>query len=293
MGIPRHDLCKANLPTAVIKKEEMEKGRVLMKAVKMFFLTGLWALFASASTFAVPLNITFTGGEPQFDFGYSVYLNPGFIDYALVANAAQTSSINLAGANSINMTWQAPAGYMYVVNPPPAGLAGGGDALYFEADYGSAGQAASLGSITASSLSVHTIYGTSPLRGEVLLNNSTALYFGAIGSMTPNSAPFAISSITISAAFSGTGIDTTLERTANDQQSLWFATLTGDFPLGPPGPDGDINPIVPPGIGPMLTLEPLPSGSAPDAVSALPLAGLGFAGLLLIGRLQNRLPANC
>ena len=30
------------------------------------------------------------------------------------------ASINVAGVNSISVTWNAPAGYMYVVTPPPA-----------------------------------------------------------------------------------------------------------------------------------------------------------------------------
>jgi hypothetical protein len=252
-----------------------------MKMVRTVLLAGISGIFISGSIFAVPLDLTFNGSPPAFESTFSLYGDSGFQDYIPVANEGQVSSINLAGVNSINVTWNAPAGYMYVVNPPPAGLLFAN--LYFEAEYGVGGQASSLGSITASSFSVHGISGTSPMSLQATLNpgpGGAALYFLAYASMNSRSAPFAFNSITMSLDFSGTGADTTLQKSAFDEQSDYFGILYGDYEAGPPGGP----PIVPPGLGPMVTLAPLPTESTPDGSSTLILAGLGFAGLSLFGR---------
>ena len=261
-----------------------------MNIAKMILLAAITGTLSSVSIHAIPLDITFVGGAPVTGPwpGISALADPGFQDVIQVANAPQVQTINLAGVNSITMTWSAPAGYMYVVNPPPAGLVH--PSLYFETYFGSTGQASSLGSITASSTSVHTVFGTSPLVLSIAPPNSTlpggpALGFAAVAEISANSAPFAFTTITISALFNGTGALQTLSKTAFDVQSSFFADYSGDFALNGPGTYD-----IPPNPGPLLTLEPLPTeqpppiGSTPDSSSTLSLAGLGFVGLWLLGR---------
>jgi hypothetical protein len=259
-----------------------------MKAVKMIFLVGSFTVVTLGSIRAVPLDITYTGAGAGNYWGGSAYNDPGFLDSIPLVNYAP--SINLAGVNSITMTWAAPAGYMYAVTPPPTI----GGTFYFFAGY--TGQASSLGSMTVSSFSINTVYGTAPLGGEAGLvssdPNDWELYFEAIGSTRPGSAPFAFTSLTISADFSGTGADTTLDRTVPNSEIYFpgnfMGIFTGDFPLIGPG----LNYEILPDPGPQLTLEPLPSGAAPDTASTLTLAGIGFTGLLVAGRKQKRLPVN-
>ncbi|HTR42678.1 MAG TPA: hypothetical protein VMH87_13785 [Pseudomonadales bacterium] len=255
-----------------------------MKTAKMVLLAGIATALISSSTFAVPIVINITGGTPSQDWGYSAYLDPGFQDDVPVANAP--SSINLAGVNSITVNWNAPAGYMYVVNPPPAGLAGGGASLIFSAAYGSPGQASSLGSAIGSSFTVHTVYGSSPLIGQAIFDQPgiPAMSFTAAGVMTASSAPFAFTGITITADFSGIGASEILDRAAEGPpSSSLFGVYTGDFAVNGLGPNGTTYDILS-DPGQLLTLEPISSGSVPDDSPTLVLAGFSFAGLLLIGR---------
>ncbi|HEY1787055.1 MAG TPA: hypothetical protein VGJ73_02820 [Verrucomicrobiae bacterium] len=245
-----------------------------MRVFKMVLLAGIGTL-TSASTFAVPLDITWIGGTPSF-LSISPQLNPGFQDFIPIENLGQVAEINPAGVNSINMTWNAPSGYMYVVNPVPRGFDFSG--LSFEAIYGNSGQASSLGSITASSLSVHTIYGTSPLSGGASLNFGVLNFVASAGSGTAFG-PFAFNSITISADFSGMGTSQRLGIEFPDPVGFPFGVLYGGFAIGS-GPD-----IFRTGVelDSLLTLEPLPTGTTPDNSSTLGLAGFGFVGLLLFG----------
>jgi hypothetical protein len=212
---------------------------------------------------------------------YSPQVTPGFQDFIPLKNISQVAEINLAGVNSINMTWNAPAGYMYVVDPVPAGFDFTG--LSFEAIYGndSGSQPSSPGSITAARLSVHTIYGTSPLSGGASLNDGI-LEFVADAGMGSGSAPFAFTSITISADFSGMG---TSQRLGIDDlvgdPEIPFGVLYGGF-----GFAFGSEPYIFPSdadLGSLVTLEPLPTASTPDDSSTFGLAGLGFAGLVLFG----------
>ncbi|HSY43267.1 MAG TPA: hypothetical protein VK811_05110 [Candidatus Acidoferrum sp.] len=194
-------------------------------------------------------------------------------------------AINLAGVNSITVTWNAPAGYMYVVDPPPAGVVENEAALIFEAEYGSPGQASSLGSITASSFSINTVYGTAPLGAQVLTSSpEVGLSFGVSGTVSASSAPFAFTSMTISADFSGIGASTLSPTGDGPPAAGLFAEYTGDFEIDGVAPDGTVLYDVPPDPGQLLTLEPLPTGSVPDAPSTVILAGLSFAGFWLCGR---------
>lgn len=252
-----------------------------MTKAKLVCLAGLSGMVASLSSSASPLNITFTGGVPALYWGFSLSDDPGFQD-VIPASGAPASSINLAGVNSITMTWSAPAGYMYVVNPPPAAVQNSSGELYLVAEYGSPGQASSLGSIIGTSWSVHTIYGTSPLAASVIMNASgPALYFGASGGISSSSAPFAFTSLSISANFSGTGTAQTLQRSAYDGTTGGdlFGIYVGEFAVNGPGTYD-----IPPDPGSLITLEPLPTGNTPDKSSTLGLAAFGFGSLLLFGR---------
>jgi VPDSG-CTERM motif len=260
-----------------------------MKNINVIFLAGLAGTFSSISVFAVPLDVTLIGGVPTHYWGGGVDLGLGaeWQDEDLVNVTSQSQPvINLAGVNSIQVTWQAPAGYMYVVNAPPSDV--GNLNLQFEASYGFAGQASSLGSLTSSGFSINTIYGTSPLVGNAGLNNNTieggvgypALDFLASTVVSSSTKPFAFNSLTITADFSGTGASgTTLDKTDWNQISGFFGVLYGIQVFYGAPYDG------PPDPGQLLTLEPLPAGgSVPDVSPTLSLAGLGFAGLLLLRR---------
>lgn len=207
---------------------------------------------------------------------------PPTLQFADVADFNGPSAINLAGVNSINVTWAAPAGYMYVVNPPPADI--GSLGLEFEVAYGSGGQAASLGLLTAFGASVKTVYGNPSFTGSDYLTPSfpdpqvPGIVIEANAEDDAGTAPFAFTSVTVSLDFGGTGRNRTLGENDNepplyDSTGLFGLLLPyGSSYSGPPDP------------GQLLTLEPLPSGAAPDMSSTLGLAGLGFGGLLFFGR---------
>jgi hypothetical protein len=235
-----------------------------MKNINTFntFLAAVICGIFPISTLAVPLDIDLTGGTP--------------VDDAI--NGSAPASINIDGVNSIQVTWNAPAGYMYVVNPPPTD--DGNMFLVFELDYGVIPQTTSLGSVTSSGISVNTIFGTSPLGGGVGLNNTlslegtsyASLILEASATITPNTAPFGFTSITATGNFSGTGSDITLGRNElSSPQQSYFGYFFFD------GPE-----VTDP--GPLLTLELLPTGSVPDAPSTFFLAGMSFAGFWLCGR---------
>ena len=261
--------------------------------MKTILLIGIWGVVTSVSVIASPLDITFTGSRPTHlwgtDFTFPLEgLDFQFEDVVSDISESPGTTINLAGVNSINVTWSAPAGYMYVVQPPPAAI--GDMDLQFEATYGFGNAAASLGSIISQSISVHTISGTSPLGELVNLNTVNgpdfpALDFDAGAFIAPGTSPFAFTSLTISADFSGTGADTTLDQTESISDiSSFFGVLFGvNHIFGTPYTGA-------PDPGPLLTLQPVPvtqsggGGSVPDSSSTLSLAGLSFIGLWLVGR---------
>jgi hypothetical protein len=187
------------------------------------------------------------------------------MQYEDIIPGNEPGQINMAGVNAVQVTWQAPADV-------------GQLNLQFEVAYGyGASQLGSLGSVTSQSMSVNTIYGTSPLVESVAVGTGSphgALVISA-GAPVGSGAPFAFTSLTLLANFSGTGSGT-LDLNPSDQLSGYFGVLYGLFFVnqysGPPDP------------GPLLTLEPIPGGSVPDSTSTLSLAGLGFASLLLFGR---------
>lgn len=264
-----------------------------MKVVKLVLLAGITGTLTSISVFAVPLNITFTGNGVVHDWGggYTMYVgNPDVatLQFADLADFNGPPAINLAGVNSINVTWAAPAGYMYVVNPPPADI--GSLGLEFEVAYGAGGQASSLGSVTALNISANTVYGKPSFQGGENLPppfydpQVPGLIVEAFARDESGTTPFAFTSVTLSLDFSKTGRNITLEANDNepplDDSTGLFGLLVypGSTYNGPPDP------------GQLLTLEPLQTASTPDDSPTFGLAGLGFAGLLLLGR--RLLPAN-
>lgn len=267
-----------------------------MKIAGVMRLAGIFGIFTSTSTFAMPLDITLTGGTATHYWGDGEYLGNLLEwqeeDVVSVANQPFGAQVNLANVNSIVVTWQAPPGYMYVVKPPPIAFTGNSSlALQFEEQLGPDGQASSLQSVTSSSFSINTVYGTSPISGIVELDNNhqlpdypftttPALDFFAGANVDSGTAPFAFTSMTLSADFSGTGSDVTLSSTAGNGIGVFFGILYGlpvisyGIPFYGPGDPG-----------PLLTLEPLATGGpVPDQSSALGLAALGFGGLVLLGR---------
>lgn len=252
-----------------------------MKVVKVVLLAGITGTLTSMSVFAVPLDMTFTGGAVTHSYGpFGPPPNQitYFDDSAAYTSESPGSTINLNGVTSINVTWNAPAGYMYVVNPPPSDI--GGLNLYLAVQY--SGPLSSLGSVTSPSLSVATVFGTSPFttattplgQPVILYGPGNLMTISAEGIVNPGDKPFAFTSVTVSANFSGTGADVTLDQDLDNFPQ--FAALSGTF--------GQVGEQMPPDPGQLLTLEPLPSGSAPDGCPTAALAGLGFAGLSLFGR---------
>jgi hypothetical protein len=237
----------------------------------------------SIAVYSTQLDVTFTGDTPAVGWGAGFSLYDGqdfqYENYVEVANYDNIPN-KLAGVTSMQMTWQAPAGYMYVINPPAVD---DGLTLALEASFGLTGQAAELGSVTSQSISVNTVYGTSPLSEHVLLDptqapNAPALDFNVGTSITPSTKPFAFTSITVTANFSGAGSSASLTPNTDWNETSGFfgviygiPTFYGDPYNGPSYP------------GQLWTLEPLPTGSVPDDSSTMSLAGLGLAGLWLLG----------
>jgi hypothetical protein len=254
-----------------------------MKMIKAVLLMAALMPVTSISTFATTVDVSFTGDAPQHFWGTGRTINgQDFQDEDIVFNG-NGGSIDMSGANSLQITWNAPAGFMYVMHPPPADV--GPLQLAFTAQYGAPGQASSLGSVTASSATMDLVFGHSPLASTVFLDNGAPQVFGGlnvgvIGEINPGSSPFAFRSITVDATFGGDGAPGTVLE-ANDiggTTAGFFGVLFGlptifgfgDF-QGAPDP------------GQLLTLEPVPvNGSVPDESPALALAGVGIAGVMLL-----------
>lgn len=261
--------------------------------VKAVLLAGLTGVLVSFTVLATPIDVSITGSAPvhQWPGGIGVY-DQDFQDMDYVGSFFEAgnpdnglSPINITGANSIQVTWNAPAGYMYVVNPPPAAFQNNSLQFSMWVQFGQAGDAASLGSVISQSVSMNLVYGNPALFGGVTLENSPILA-GADPAITADlntimgtgSSPFAFTSATVDATFSGTGLAPLLSPNADsDTPAAFFAVLFGlqNF--------GQLYPLSDP--GPLFTLEPLPTeGSVPDSGSTLTLAGISFLGLVICRR---------
>lgn len=256
--------------------------------IKVVLLTAALAPITSITLLATPVDVSFTGGAPQHYWGTGDSFGGEDLQYEdLIMPVNGGSAVDLSGANSIQVTWNAPAGYMYVVNPPPADITAIGPlTLAFTVQYGSPGQASSLGSVTAASIAMNLVYGSSPLGPNVSVYNSlppdaAGLTIGAAGNIASGSSAFAFRSITVNATFSGTGAAGTVLQANDfgDTTAGYFGVLIGlptifasDNWRGPGDP------------GQLLTLEPIPGGSVPDQSSTLALAGFGLGGLMLFRR---------
>jgi hypothetical protein len=169
------------------------------------------------------------------------------------------SSINLAGVNSISVTWNAPAGYMYVVTPPPA--TNGAFRLLFTLAYGYPGDANSLGSVTESSALFALVYGAAPpsTYGGANINPGpnvvNSLGFSGGATITPSTPSFAFTSFTITAQFSGT----TPSGVLNNRNPYFYSTYPFDMIMYGGQYDPSIGYPGAPDPGPLLTLQPVPT----------------------------------
>src|SRR5215472_11584030 len=173
-----------------------------MKMIKAVLLMAALMPVTSISTFATTVDVSFTGDAPQHFWGTGRTIDGQDFQAEDIIFNGNGGSIDMSGANSLQITWNAPAGFMYVVNPPPANV--GPLELAFTAQYGAPGQASSLGSVTASSATMDLVFGHSPLAPIVFLYGGApqiagGLNIGAVGEVSPGSSPFAFRSITVDA----------------------------------------------------------------------------------------------
>lgn len=260
----------------------------MKNVVKAAVVAGIFGVSAFFTVSATPLDITLTGTAPLHQWGGGADIYGQDFQYKdLVVNESYSgpSQLNLAGVNSIQVTWQAPAGYMYVVDPPPADFQNQSLEFNMSLIFGTVGQASSLGSVTSQNMFMNLVYGNPGLTGGVAINNqgppntTPALSVSATTYMGPGSSAFAFTSLTIDATFSGTGVSQLLNpnEALDDGPSQFFAAFFGLSTIygtysGAPDP------------GQLFTLEPLSSGSVPDNASTLTLAGMSILGLVVCGR---------
>lgn len=253
-----------------------------MKMTKMVSLAATMAALPFISVFANPVDVSITATTPPqhyWGLGYDVYFTDFQDEDVIQQSPGAVSPVNLGGANSLQVTWNAPAGYMYVVNPPPADFQNNSLTLAFCMQYGHAGQASSLGSVTAFSVSMNLVYGNPGLSGGAFINNlpnESAITLDAGVNVTPQTTAFAFTSVTVDATFSGTGAYGTIldPNYLDDAPSAFFGILYGIPTIYGAPYDGPPNP------GQLLTLEQVPD-PVPDMSSTLGLTVLSGLGLLL------------
>ena len=234
----------------------------------------------STSAYPTPLDISLTPAAPPIHHwpGDTTLYGTDFQFEDAISGSGATGwqpTINLTGIHSIQATWNAPSGYMYVVNPPPADI--GNLTLEFELQYGNPGQASSLGNVTSSSVSINSIYGSPQIAGGTTINNEPnrpGLDFDARIYLTPDSQSFAFTSITITAAFDGASPSGILNANNIGQSAATFFGILYGVPTHYGTPYSGA-----PDPGQLLIQEPLdPSlNRIPDKSSSLILAGLGAA----------------
>lgn len=87
----------------------------------MVLLTGIAWTFTALSALAVPVGITFTEGVPLHYWGTGwAGTSFQYLHIISMAEESKAGAVNLAGANDILVKWDAPAGWLYVLNRPPA-----------------------------------------------------------------------------------------------------------------------------------------------------------------------------
>ena len=184
------------------------------------------------------------------------------------------SSINLNGINSISVTWSAPAGYMYVVTPPPA--ANGAFSLQFGLAFGDAGEADSLGQLTESSALFMLVYGSAPANvvGGASLQPGAAstglLFSGGVNIIDSNTVGFAFTSFSIMTQFNGSSPSGVLATRQPFYSSSPFNIMLAGGVHDLFGPYSGA-----PDPGSLLTLQPLPTPE-PTTMSLLGLAAAAY-----------------
>lgn len=240
--------------------------------------------------FASTLDISLTADAPpvhHWPGDVSLYETSDFQfedQISQVGTIGWQPTINLAGINSISVTWNAPAGEMYVVNPPPANI--GNLTLAFELQYGNVGDAASLGNVTSSSLAMNTVYGNPTLNGGAGIDNdihhssiAPGLDLRADTTVTPGSSSFAFTSITLNANFDGTNPSGILGANDFGQTPAYFFGILFGIEANSETYNGSGDP------GQLLTEEPLQNqSSVPDKSSSMFLGMMGIAALSLCKR---------
>jgi hypothetical protein len=247
--------------------------------ILLFYLLTIPVPTHAQSSLALSENVA-TLVHAQY-FGYDPIPNVGPTDYAYADYRPVTgyggvgqfpSSINLAGVNAVSVTWSAPAGYMYVVTPPPA--TNPASTLFLGLGYGTPGAAATLGSVTHSSASFGLVYGTAPgVYGSVSINNDSSanwangLFISGGAYDLPGTSGYAFTNFTITAQFSGalpSGI-LNVSKPYNYANPDFDIALYGGYVTIDNGFQG------PPDPGPLLTLEPVTTPE-PSSVALLSVA---------------------
>lgn len=95
-----------------------------MKTIKIVLLAGIFGILTGRSTFAVPLGITFDEGVPLRYWGSGWAAGNGFQYLHIISVVGESSpgAVDLGGANDILVKWDAPAGWLYVLNRPPVNV---------------------------------------------------------------------------------------------------------------------------------------------------------------------------
>src|SRR5450432_3067710 len=84
---------------------------------------------------ATALGLTISGTNGSFiDHLWKKSPDPRIPFIDVNTNGGFPHSVDITGINSIQVTWNAPSGYVYVVNPPPLAL--GALSLVFYLEYG-------------------------------------------------------------------------------------------------------------------------------------------------------------
>ena len=230
--------------------------------MKRILFVSIWGLLCIPQASFAQGTLTLSGvGAAVLQHSSVVIYDSGLIGYAYTDMSADQfpGSINLSGVNSISVTWNAPAGYMYVVTPPPT--TNGTFGLMFALAYGVPGEGLSLGTTTVSSALFALVYGAAPIStyGAGGINTggpgSFALGFQGGGNITPSTPSFAFTSFTITAQFNGTSPSGVLNA------SRFYSGSSYPFDMIMYG--GQYDPSTgyhgAPDPGPLLTLQPLPT----------------------------------
>ncbi len=172
----------------------------------------------------------------------------------VLVDAAESGygEFTLTGTTNVSVTWSAPPGEMFVVNPPPSALGplnlhlGAGFMLYnfYGETY--------FCNVNSFSASFNMVYGAAPGGGAVFYGGASDLDFSIQAVIATNGGSFAFTSATVTAQLSVSTNEYVVE--AGSNYDPYAIVLYGGLPFTDPTDPG-----------PLLTLQPLPTTSSADS----------------------------